>query len=62
MLSAANIERLKRALDTLNDILTAAEPEDDGGKLKPVVDPLTEAQLAARIKQLQRDIQRYGAK
>jgi len=58
VLSAANVEKLKRALETLNEILQAAEPEDEGGKRRPV-DPLTEAQLVARVNQMRRDLKRY---
>ena len=57
VLSASNLERLKAALATLNEILITAEPDDDG---KGHVDPLAAETLKARYRELQRTIQLYN--
>jgi len=49
VLSSANIEKLKRALDTLNEVLSAAEPEDEPEKVALLTaSVLTRLRLAER--------------
>jgi len=49
VLSAANIEKLKRTLDALNEVLQAAEPEEDDEKIAALTaNVLTRLRLAER--------------
>lgn len=58
VLSAANLERLKAALETLTSILSAAEPQDDDPKVASLTEMEVEA-LKTRWQALQRQIQLY---
>lgn len=61
VLSAANLERLKAALETLTSILSAAEPLDDGKtQPPPTLTEMEVAELKARWNDVQRTIKLYS--
>lgn len=59
VLSAANLEKLKAALETLTSILAAAEPEDDGKVSAVSLTDQEMSELHLRWLAVQRDIKTY---